>query len=263
MYRIAIVEDSEQDARLLMTMLDRYASEKHVQLEYRWMNSASRFLEDYHQQYGIVLFDIRMPGLDGMSAARELRAMDRSVVIVFLTSLAQYAVEGYAVEATDYILKPITYAALELKMPRILSRCQQEEPEIIIQSNGTSVKLLANELQYVEIYDHHISCGRLTESRLVQPANAYSAMTSPPQNVTSASAVHPSNACAPTVTVSCLIEMLSSEVQPTNEYAPKLGSPQIITLVKAVQFLKACRTSRNGTCTEGHLMMEVSRKGPN
>lgn len=91
-----------------------------------------------------------------MSAARELRAMDRSVVIAFLTSLAQYAVEGYEVEAVDYILKPITYAALELKLPRILARCHVDEPEIIIQSNGAAVKLPVNELQYVEIYDHHI-----------------------------------------------------------------------------------------------------------
>lgn len=156
MYRIAIVEDSEQDARLLMATLDRYAEQKKLQLDYVWMNNAARFLETYRGQYGIVLFDIRMPGLDGMSAARELRMMDRTVVIAFLTSLAQYAVEGYEVEAVDYILKPITYAALELKLPRILARCYVDEPEIIIQSNGSSVKMSVNELQYVEIYDHHI-----------------------------------------------------------------------------------------------------------
>ena len=147
MYRIAIVEDTEQDARLLMSTLDKYAEQKHVQIEYEWISSAARFLEDYRGQYGIVLFDIRMPGLDGMSAARELRAVDRTVVIAFLTSLAQYAVEGYAVDAVDFILKPITYAALELKLPRILSRCHVDELEILIQSN---------ELQYAEIYDHHI-----------------------------------------------------------------------------------------------------------
>lgn len=156
MYRIAIVEDTEQDARLLMAALDRYAEQKHVQLEYEWISNAARFLEDYRGQYGIVLFDIRMPGLDGMSAARELRSMDHTIVIAFLTSLAQYAVEGYEVEAVDYILKPITYAALELKLPRIFARCHMDEPEVIIQSNGASVKLSVNELQYVEIYDHHI-----------------------------------------------------------------------------------------------------------
>lgn len=101
--------------------------------------------------------DIRMPGLNGMMAAHELREMDHTVVLVFLTSLAQYAVESYEVEATDYILKPITAAALDLKLPRILNRCMVEsEEEVVIQSGGTTTRLRPNELHYVEIYDHHI-----------------------------------------------------------------------------------------------------------
>ena len=79
------------------------------------------------------------------------------MVLVFLTSLAQYAVESYEVEATDYILKPITAAALDLKLPRILNRCMVEsEEEVVIQSGGTTTRLRPNELHYVEIYDHHI-----------------------------------------------------------------------------------------------------------
>ncbi len=157
MYRIAIVEDQERDARKLAEALDRYAQKKRVELEHTWFASATAFLEGYRHQYQLVFMDIRMPGgVDGMSAAHELRETDHTVVLVFLTSLAQYAVESYAVEATDYILKPVTYAALELKLPRILSRCQADDEEIIIQSGSSAVKLRASEIFYVEIYDHHI-----------------------------------------------------------------------------------------------------------
>ena len=114
-------------------------------------------LDSYQHQYELVFMDIRMPGLNGMMAAHELREMDHTVVLVFLTSLAQYAVESYEVEATDYILKPITAAALDLKLPRILNRCMVEsEEEVVIQSGGTTTRLRPNELHYVEIYDHHI-----------------------------------------------------------------------------------------------------------
>ena len=110
-----------------------------------------------HPMPELVFMDIRMPGLNGMMAAHELREMDHTVVLVFLTSLAQYAVESYEVEATDYILKPITAAALDLKLPRILNRCMVEsEEEVVIQSGGTTTRLRPNELHYVEIYDHHI-----------------------------------------------------------------------------------------------------------
>lgn len=156
MFRIAVVEDQPQDAQLLLTALNRYAREKEVELSADWVNNAFEFLDAYQGQYDIVLFDICMPGLDGMSAARELRAQDENVVIAFLTSLAQFAMEGYEVEAADYILKPVTYALLELKLPRLLKRCVRRDNEILLQTSGAAVQLRANELLYVEIFDHNI-----------------------------------------------------------------------------------------------------------
>ena len=149
MLRIAIVEDHESDAQRLTALLEAYAQKNGKQFAITWIDNANT--------YELVFMDIRMPGLNGMQAAHELREMDHTVVLVFLTSLAQYAVESYEVEATDYILKPITAAALDLKLPRILNRCMVEsEEEVVIQSGGTTTRLRPNELHYVEIYDHHI-----------------------------------------------------------------------------------------------------------
>lgn len=156
MYRIAIVEDQAVDAHRLETALDRFAAEKQVALEHTWVHNAVDFLEEYRHQFDLIFMDIRMPDLDGMTAARKLREIDHTVVLTFLTSLAQYAVEGYTVDATDFILKPITYAALELKLPRMLARCRVEESEIVIQSEGKTLKLRPAEVLYAEIYDHHI-----------------------------------------------------------------------------------------------------------
>ena len=156
MYRIAIVEDQPGDARRLTEMLEQYARARNENFSVTWSDNASVFLDDYRHQYELIFMDIRMPGIDGMAAAHELRERDHSVVLVFLTSLAQFAVESYEVEATDYILKPITMAALELKMPRILSRCTVDQSEIVIQSEGVTLKLRPSELYYVEIFNHHI-----------------------------------------------------------------------------------------------------------
>ena len=156
MYRIAIVEDQADDAQRLQTVLRQYEEEKQVSFSCVHWKSAESFLEQYDHQYDIIFMDIRLPGMDGMQAARQLRQMDHMVLLVFLTSLAQYAVEGYEVEAVDYIIKPITYPALRLKMPRLLRRCATEEQEIIIESVEKSVKLRPRDLLYVEIFDHHI-----------------------------------------------------------------------------------------------------------
>lgn len=129
MLRIAIVEDHESDAKRLTALLESYAQKNGKRFAITWIANANTFLDSYQHQYELV----------------------------FLTSLAQYAVESYEVEATDYILKPITAAALDLKLPRILNRCMVEsEEEVVIQSGGTTTRLRPNELHYVEIYDHHI-----------------------------------------------------------------------------------------------------------
>lgn len=156
MYRIAIVEDQQADAKRLMALLDQYAKAKQQNFQSVWFSNASEFLDSYRHQYELVFMDIHMPGVDGMSAAHELRAADHTVVLVFLTSLAQYAVESYEVEATDYILKPISAPALELKLPRILNKCAVDTGEVVIQCDGAVIKLKPGELHFVEIYNHHI-----------------------------------------------------------------------------------------------------------
>ena len=151
MYRIAIVEDQSGDAGKLKALLESYAASAGLDFAIAWFQNASKLLDGYRHQYELIFMDIRMPGVDGMQAAHELREMDHTVALVFLTSLAQYAVESYEVEATDYILKPITAAALALKLPRILGKCSVVREDVVIRNGENSIKLKSNELRYVEI----------------------------------------------------------------------------------------------------------------
>ena len=57
-----------------------------------------------------------MPGTSGMQAARQLRRQGCEAVIIFITNIARYAVQGYEVEALDFILKPVSYPVFSIKM---------------------------------------------------------------------------------------------------------------------------------------------------
>ena len=60
-----------------------------------------------------------MEQLDGLATARRIRSMDNKVVLIFITTFAQYAINGYEVNALDYVLKPLQYAQFELRMNKI------------------------------------------------------------------------------------------------------------------------------------------------
>lgn len=157
MLEIAIVEDEEQEASRIGSFLDRFSRETGVELRHSWSASAAGFLENYRCEYDLIFMDIRMPDMDGMKAAQRLREMDSAVILIFVTSLAQYAVQGYSVDALDYILKPVNYPAFMLKMQRAVARCKQKRVRwILLNTNSGAVQLEESKLRYVEIFDHHI-----------------------------------------------------------------------------------------------------------
>ncbi|MBQ1490419.1 MAG: response regulator, partial [Blautia sp.] len=104
--RIAIVEDEEAPRLALLTCLERFGKEKGLALSLSTFSDALSLLDHYEPIYDLIFMDIQLPYLNGMDAARRLRAMDQSVLLVFVTNLTQYAIAGYEVAALDYILKP-------------------------------------------------------------------------------------------------------------------------------------------------------------
>lgn len=157
MLKIAVVEDEQKEAQQFLSHLERYSNERGEELQCHWISSAVDFLEGYRRQYDIIFMDIQMPGIDGMRAAERLRTMDSTVVLIFVTSLAQYAIQGYSVGALDYILKPVSYPALTLKLQRAISCCaQHKELGVVISTNDGLVRLGERQIKYVEIYNHHI-----------------------------------------------------------------------------------------------------------
>ena len=72
----------------------------------------------------ILFLDINMPGLSGISFARSL---SKSPQIIFTTAYPEYAVEGFELNATDYLVKPYSFERFLLAVNRALERLREHQ----------------------------------------------------------------------------------------------------------------------------------------
>lgn len=162
MIRIAVAEDSAAERERLSLYLRRYARENDCDFDIEFYENGAEIVSAYRPGIDILLLDIEMPVLDGMRTARILREKDRRVVIVFVTNLAQYAVQGYEVEALDFIVKPLEWSVFAFRMTRILSRLKRRQSEaaqsIAVRADDGSVRRIdIPDLMYVDVNHHTLS----------------------------------------------------------------------------------------------------------
>ncbi len=156
MIRLAIVEDDQQQAAVLESHIKQYAKEHNVAITVSVFFNVITFLEKYQADFDIVFMDIMMPMMNGMDASKLLRQKDDRVMLVFVTSMRQYAIQGYEVSAADFIVKPISFAEFSLKFTRLLSKLpQKNNKDILIKTEVGFVRLTPNQIVYVEVRGHH------------------------------------------------------------------------------------------------------------
>lgn len=156
MIRIAIAEDDPIYQTQLTDYLNRYGAETGKQFEIRCFSDGSTLVEGYDNSYDLLLLDIEMSPMDGMTAAERIRQADSEVVIIFITNMGQYAIKGYAVEALDYVLKPISYYAFTQRLERALTRMSKRSDRSVTipLGKGSTRKLRLDELNFVEVQGH-------------------------------------------------------------------------------------------------------------
>ena len=124
--KIAVCDDSTVDQRYVSDMVDRWAVQREHTVHVDTFISAESFLFHYAEEsdYDILLLDIEMGEMDGVSMARQLRRGNDAVQIIFITGHSDYISEGYEVEALHYLMKPVR----EEKLHSVLDRAVENLP---------------------------------------------------------------------------------------------------------------------------------------
>lgn len=155
MIKIAIVEDEDIYIDELTGYLKSFQSERNEEFEVTLYRDGDAVTSGYKAQFDIILMDIQMKFIDGMTAAEEIRQKDSEVIIIFITNMTQYAIRGYEVDALDYILKPVTYFTFSQKLSKAVERIKNRRACFVtIPVKGGLKKLNINDIYYVESQGH-------------------------------------------------------------------------------------------------------------
>ena len=101
------------------------------------------------RNYDIVFLDIEMPGTDGLTLARKLRAVSESVYIVFLTAHIEYAVKGYEVNALRYLTKPAEESAVKEVIEYVMKK-QSGEKALWVKDSEGEHRVQVGDIIYIE-----------------------------------------------------------------------------------------------------------------
>lgn len=157
MVKLAIVEDDKGHIESLKTYIDKYMKENGASIEVKVFRDGNQIVFDYQPVYDIILMDIEMPGMDGMTAAQEIRKVDKDVVIIFITNMAQYAIQGYKVRAHSYILKPVNYYSFSMELQEALASISKKTDDFLLLPGEDGLqKIAVGEILYVESQRHRM-----------------------------------------------------------------------------------------------------------
>ena len=157
--RIAACDDNLEFLQELSELLNKYSEESHSNVEYKMYTNPLELVTQMEQgiHYDIILMDVCMPGMNGIQCAKDIRACDNFVKIVFLTSSTEYAVESYSVKAHDYLLKPIQKERLFSLLKQTEKEADVIEKNIFVLKSKTGItKISLSKLEYCEVINRKI-----------------------------------------------------------------------------------------------------------
>ena len=157
--RVAIVDDSTTDAEFVKGILKSWADQRQANIQAEVFPSAEAFLFRYAEdkEWDILLLDIEMGAMDGVTMAKRVRQDNEAVQIVFITGYSDYIAEGYEVSALHFLMKPVNQDKLFTVLDRALEKRKQEERCLNLEAYGEMVRIPFYEIRYLDVHQNYVT----------------------------------------------------------------------------------------------------------
>lgn len=158
-YKIAICDDSAADRAYVTDMVNRWSAVVGHAVHLDAFNSAESFLFHYADEndYDILLLDIEMEAMDGVTMAKHLRKDNEAVQIIFITGYTDYIAEGYEVAALHYLVKPVKEEKLFSVLDRAAEKLRKNEKVLHFEISGEMVRVPVYQIRYAEVMANYVT----------------------------------------------------------------------------------------------------------
>ena len=158
MFRIVICDDEKIFADAITKQIHQIMISENMEYEVHHCREVVE-LEDYlRKEYTDLLFlDIMMPGTTGMEYAKRLRDKGNQILIIFVTSNTEYALEAYSIYPLTFLRKPIQKDALQQAIIRAIAM-KKESPSVVFKDKKKGMVSVPYEsIMYVESRYHEVA----------------------------------------------------------------------------------------------------------
>ncbi|MFI3115880.1 MAG: LytTR family DNA-binding domain-containing protein [Clostridia bacterium] len=174
MIKIGICDDNLKETSHLKNLLSKYSENHNLEFDINTFNNGYLFLDfiKNQQTFDICFLDIYMPALSGIDTAKELRLLDKNTQLIFTTSSKSFALDGYAVQATNYLIKPLKKDDFFKALDLIFEKTSIDTVENIRIPTITGVQFVSsNMISYIEASNNRCTVNLCNKTSLTSSIN--------------------------------------------------------------------------------------------
>ncbi len=158
-YKIGICDDSAADREYIASLTRGWAEKVDAAVQLFEFISAENFLFCAQDEgpFDILLLDIEMGPMDGVSLAKKIRQSNETIQIVFITGYSDYIAEGYDVSALHYLMKPVKPEKFYSVLSRAADKLKKDEKSLTLDAGGQLTRIPVGTIRFAEVQGNYVT----------------------------------------------------------------------------------------------------------
>ena len=158
-YKLAVCDDSDADRQYISGLVSKWAERTGHMVDLREFSSAESLLFAYsgENDFDMLLLDIEMGGMDGVTMAKKIRSVNETIQIIFITGYSDYIAEGYDVAALHYLMKPVNGEKLFSVLNRAAEKLAKNEKVLNFELGGEMIRVPIYKIRYADVFGNYVT----------------------------------------------------------------------------------------------------------